>query len=169
MFLSIYHFSFSFSSWKLLVHLAHWLRIASFLTRSLVGPAPFLRYECFVVCRLDCEIIILTSDWFDMDSIRIPPSHWRHALASMGWSLVVVFWLPSMCLPLLMRYYHFQTFIYYLISVPLIFIVFQVDNEATPFYGIPDNAKSLLEEPTKVLQIKDVVCSSFILSMHECF
>ncbi|CAN6374053.1 unnamed protein product [Urochloa humidicola] len=29
-------------------------------------------------------------------------------------------------------------------------------NEASPFYGIPDNAKSLLEEPTKVLQLKDV-------------
>lgn len=32
----------------------------------------------------------------------------------------------------------------------------EVDNEATPFYGIPDNAKSLLEEPTKVLQLKNV-------------
>uniref|UniRef100_A0A0A9D5Z5 RRM domain-containing protein n=1 Tax=Arundo donax TaxID=35708 RepID=A0A0A9D5Z5_ARUDO len=39
---------------------------------------------------------------------------------------------------------------------------FQVDNEASPFYGIPDNAKSLLEEPTKVLQLKDVVCCSFV-------
>nr|CAB3502086.1 unnamed protein product [Digitaria exilis] len=29
-------------------------------------------------------------------------------------------------------------------------------NEASPFYGIPDNAKSLLEEPTKVLQLKDM-------------
>ncbi|CAL4928940.1 unnamed protein product [Urochloa decumbens] len=29
-------------------------------------------------------------------------------------------------------------------------------NEASPFYGIPDNAKSLLEEPTKVLRLKDV-------------
>lgn len=29
-------------------------------------------------------------------------------------------------------------------------------HEAPPFYGIPDNAKSLLEEPTKVLQLKDV-------------
>ncbi|GJN30238.1 hypothetical protein PR202_gb18528 [Eleusine coracana subsp. coracana] len=33
----------------------------------------------------------------------------------------------------------------------------EVDNEATPFYGIPDNAKSLLEEPTKVLQLKDML------------
>ncbi|GJN09150.1 hypothetical protein PR202_ga27130 [Eleusine coracana subsp. coracana] len=33
----------------------------------------------------------------------------------------------------------------------------EVDNEATPFYGIPDNAKSLLEEPTKVLQLQDVL------------
>ncbi|CAL4920666.1 unnamed protein product [Urochloa decumbens] len=33
---------------------------------------------------------------------------------------------------------------------------FQAANEASPFYGIPDNAKSLLEEPTKVLQLKDV-------------
>ncbi|XP_062209809.1 splicing factor U2af large subunit B-like [Phragmites australis] len=32
----------------------------------------------------------------------------------------------------------------------------EVDNKASPFYGIPDNAKSLLEEPTKVLQLKDV-------------
>ncbi|KAJ1298882.1 hypothetical protein BS78_01G487800 [Paspalum vaginatum] len=29
-------------------------------------------------------------------------------------------------------------------------------NEGPPFYGIPDNAKSLLQEPTKVLQLKDV-------------
>ncbi|OEL27218.1 hypothetical protein BAE44_0011766 [Dichanthelium oligosanthes] len=29
-------------------------------------------------------------------------------------------------------------------------------NDASLFYGIPDNAKSLLEEPTKVLQLKDV-------------
>lgn len=29
-------------------------------------------------------------------------------------------------------------------------------NEASPFYGIPDNAKSLLKEPTKVLQLKNV-------------
>ncbi|XP_066384184.1 splicing factor U2af large subunit A-like isoform X2 [Miscanthus floridulus] len=29
-------------------------------------------------------------------------------------------------------------------------------NEAFPFYGIPDNAKSLLKEPTKVLQLKNV-------------
>jgi splicing factor U2AF 65 kDa subunit len=43
---------------------------------------------------------------------------------------------------------------------------FQVDNEAAPFYGIPDNAKSLLEEPTKVLQLKDLVCSCFI---YVCF
>ncbi|XP_062216842.1 uncharacterized protein LOC133916953 isoform X2 [Phragmites australis] len=32
----------------------------------------------------------------------------------------------------------------------------KVGNEASPFYGVPDNAKSLLEEPTKVLQLKDV-------------
>ncbi|CAN6290738.1 unnamed protein product [Urochloa humidicola] len=32
----------------------------------------------------------------------------------------------------------------------------QAANEASPFYGIPDNAKSLLEEATKVLQLKDV-------------
>ncbi|CAM0870606.1 unnamed protein product [Alopecurus aequalis] len=30
-------------------------------------------------------------------------------------------------------------------------------NEASPFYGIPDSAKALLEEPTKVLQLKNVV------------
>lgn len=29
-------------------------------------------------------------------------------------------------------------------------------NEASPFYGIPDNAKLLLKEPTKVLQLKNV-------------
>jgi len=33
---------------------------------------------------------------------------------------------------------------------------YQVANETSPFYGIPDNAKSLLEEPTKVLQLKNV-------------
>jgi len=32
----------------------------------------------------------------------------------------------------------------------------EVANETSPFYGIPDNAKSLLEEPTKVLQLKNV-------------
>lgn len=32
----------------------------------------------------------------------------------------------------------------------------QAFNEASPFYGIPDSAKSLLEEPTKVLQLKNV-------------
>ncbi|PUZ42938.1 hypothetical protein GQ55_9G621800 [Panicum hallii var. hallii] len=32
----------------------------------------------------------------------------------------------------------------------------QAANETSPFYGIPDNAKSLLEEPTKVLQLKNV-------------
>ncbi|KAL6907676.1 hypothetical protein ACP4OV_002715 [Aristida adscensionis] len=30
----------------------------------------------------------------------------------------------------------------------------EVGHEASPFYGIPDNAKSLLDEPTKVLQLK---------------
>jgi len=33
---------------------------------------------------------------------------------------------------------------------------YQVANETSPFYGIPDNAKSLLEEPSKVLQLKNV-------------
>jgi len=42
---------------------------------------------------------------------------------------------------------------------------YQVANETSPFYGIPDNAKSLLEEPTKVLQLKNVVCFSLISSL----
>uniref|UniRef100_A0ACD5TTQ2 Uncharacterized protein n=1 Tax=Avena sativa TaxID=4498 RepID=A0ACD5TTQ2_AVESA len=32
----------------------------------------------------------------------------------------------------------------------------EVRSEASPFYGIPDSAKALLEEPTKVLQLKNV-------------
>ena len=42
---------------------------------------------------------------------------------------------------------------------------YQVANETSPFYGIPDNAKSLLEEPSKVLQLKNVVCFSLISSL----
>ncbi|XP_047089406.1 uncharacterized protein LOC124701400 [Lolium rigidum] len=33
----------------------------------------------------------------------------------------------------------------------------EVHNEASPFYGIPYSAEALLEEPTKVLQLKNVV------------
>jgi splicing factor U2AF subunit len=44
----------------------------------------------------------------------------------------------------------------------------QAFNEASPFYGIPDSAKSLLEEPTKVLQLKNVVCRS-VNSVHKFF
>ncbi|XP_006649367.1 splicing factor U2af large subunit B [Oryza brachyantha] len=45
----------------------------------------------------------------------------------------------------------------------------QVDNEASPFYGIPDSAKSLLEEPTKILQLKNVFDQEeyFLLSKSE--
>jgi hypothetical protein len=43
----------------------------------------------------------------------------------------------------------------------------QAANETSPFYGIPDNAKSLLEEPTKVLQLKNVVCFSLISSLKS--
>ncbi|WVZ55404.1 LOW QUALITY PROTEIN: hypothetical protein U9M48_006065, partial [Paspalum notatum var. saurae] len=32
----------------------------------------------------------------------------------------------------------------------------EATSEGPPFYGIPENAKSLLEEPTKVLQLKDL-------------
>jgi hypothetical protein len=44
-------------------------------------------------------------------------------------------------------------------------IAFQVHGEASPFYGIPYSAKALLEEPTKVLQLKNVVWHS--LSMFD--
>uniref|UniRef100_A0A0D9VPB4 RRM domain-containing protein n=1 Tax=Leersia perrieri TaxID=77586 RepID=A0A0D9VPB4_9ORYZ len=45
----------------------------------------------------------------------------------------------------------------------------QAGKEASPFYGIPDSAKSLLEDPTKVLQLKNVIDQEehFLLSKSE--
>ncbi|VAI10536.1 unnamed protein product [Triticum turgidum subsp. durum] len=43
----------------------------------------------------------------------------------------------------------------------------QVRNEASPFYGIPDSAKALLEEPTNVLQLKNVFDQEEFLALSK--
>ncbi|KAM3316345.1 hypothetical protein ACQJBY_034454 [Aegilops geniculata] len=43
----------------------------------------------------------------------------------------------------------------------------QVRNEASPFYGIPDSAKALLEEPTNVLQLKNVIDQEEFLALSK--
>uniref|UniRef100_A0A453J441 RRM domain-containing protein n=1 Tax=Aegilops tauschii subsp. strangulata TaxID=200361 RepID=A0A453J441_AEGTS len=43
----------------------------------------------------------------------------------------------------------------------------QVRNEASPFYGIPDSAKALLEEPTNVLQLKNVFAQEEFLALSK--
>uniref|UniRef100_A0A453J4U5 RRM domain-containing protein n=1 Tax=Aegilops tauschii subsp. strangulata TaxID=200361 RepID=A0A453J4U5_AEGTS len=43
----------------------------------------------------------------------------------------------------------------------------EVRNEASPFYGIPDSAKALLEEPTNVLQLKNVFAQEEFLALSK--
>ncbi|VAI10537.1 unnamed protein product [Triticum turgidum subsp. durum] len=43
----------------------------------------------------------------------------------------------------------------------------EVRNEASPFYGIPDSAKALLEEPTNVLQLKNVFDQEEFLALSK--